>query len=119
MGCIHEKHMAFTLARGLEQWFQLGFQELRLGRGMFLNGLFRGQGDGGDAPPFQTEHFFRKARTWVGRRSMPVSSLIRWQASATVWGGLRRKDSSKDSRCFSSSLTPLPQCNFRKASRPP
>src|SRR5215213_1177313 len=105
MGCVHKKHMAFARSRFFQQRLQLGFQKGSLGSGMLLDGLFRRQGNGGEATPFQAKHFFKKARTCVGLRSTPVSSLIRWHASATVWGGSLRNDSSSESRCCISSLT--------------
>src|ERR1700677_2417525 len=98
MGRIHKKHMAFAVPRLFQQRFQLVFQEGCLGRGMFFDGVFRRQRNGSDTTPFEAKHFFKKARTCVGRRSMPVSSLMRWQASATVWGGLSRNGFSRVSR---------------------
>src|SRR5439155_13320508 len=119
MSRIHEKHMPWASACLFQQRFQLGFQEFGVGGSMFFDGLFRGQWDGAHAPPFQAKHFSKKACTCVGPRSMPVSSLMRRQASATVWGGCRRNNSSKESRWSNSSLVALPQFNFRTAWRPP
>jgi hypothetical protein len=73
MGCVYEKHLTLTRTCRLQQRFQLGCQKSALGGGMFLDRLVRRQRDGCQTTPFQTKHFFKKARTWVGLRSMPVS----------------------------------------------
>src|SRR5262249_46848020 len=120
MSCVHEKHLAVTGPCGGELRFQRRCQEIGLGGGVLGDGLFWGQRDRGQATPFQTKHFFKKARTCVGRRSRPVSSLMRWHASATVWGGLWRNDASRDSLCASKALgEDLPPWSSRRASRPP
>jgi hypothetical protein len=82
MGSVHKEHTACASSRSVQRGLQLGFQEFRLRGDMLFDALFRRQRNGSHAAPVQAQNFFIKARACVGLHSMPVRSLIRWQASA-------------------------------------
>src|SRR5207302_5908922 len=92
---------------------ELGRQERGLRAGV---GLGR---DGADLPPTQAETFFKKARTWVNPRRMPVCSSMAAWASRAERGGWSTKYSSRETRWGARALAGPCQGKRRTRSRPP
>ena len=85
VGGIDEQHRPFA-PLGLAQ---AGPELVPQERGLLVGvGLGR---DGTDLPPTQAETFFKKARTWVNPRRMPVCSSMAAWASRAERGGCARK----------------------------